>query len=100
KSVHAIIVEIRKLPDEMSDLEDFDHVFEKENRRNIARHRRRMRILGNFLSILRKRRLSCMTSYQSPPELLQEVLNGSLEIYLIFLGINFNIYSVIYMSTN
>ncbi|KAJ9586615.1 hypothetical protein L9F63_019808, partial [Diploptera punctata] len=28
KSIHAIIiVEIRKLPDEMSDLEDFDHVF-------------------------------------------------------------------------
>ncbi|KAJ9577264.1 hypothetical protein L9F63_006170, partial [Diploptera punctata] len=30
KSVHAIIiVEIRKLPDEMSDLEDFDHVFDE-----------------------------------------------------------------------
>ncbi|KAJ9600264.1 hypothetical protein L9F63_009440, partial [Diploptera punctata] len=27
KSVHAIIIEIRKLPDEMSYLEDFDHVF-------------------------------------------------------------------------
>ncbi|KAJ9594944.1 hypothetical protein L9F63_013760, partial [Diploptera punctata] len=40
KSIHAIIiVEIRKLPDEMSDLEDFDHVFEQENRRNITRHR-------------------------------------------------------------
>ncbi|KAJ9594921.1 hypothetical protein L9F63_013781, partial [Diploptera punctata] len=42
KSVHVIIiVEISKLPDEMSDLEDFDHVFEQENRRNIARCRRR-----------------------------------------------------------
>ncbi|KAJ9584741.1 hypothetical protein L9F63_020922, partial [Diploptera punctata] len=40
KSVHlVIIVEIRKLPDKMSDLEDFDHVFEQENQHNIARCR-------------------------------------------------------------
>ncbi|KAJ9597941.1 hypothetical protein L9F63_011228, partial [Diploptera punctata] len=32
-----------KLPDEMSDLEDFDHVFEQEIRRNIARRRCRIR---------------------------------------------------------
>ncbi|KAJ9588621.1 hypothetical protein L9F63_028076, partial [Diploptera punctata] len=71
----------------MSDLEDFDHVFgihgeeefdrvyqriqleEQENRRNIACRRRTkitevvlsLRILGNSLPILRKRRHSCMT---------------------------------------
>ncbi|KAJ9577201.1 hypothetical protein L9F63_006175, partial [Diploptera punctata] len=56
KSIHAVT--IVKLPDKMSDLEDFDHVFgirgeeefdrvyqriqleEQENRRNIARRRR------------------------------------------------------------
>ncbi|KAJ9580714.1 hypothetical protein L9F63_024110, partial [Diploptera punctata] len=32
KSIHAIIiVEILKLPDEMSDLEDFDHVLDENN---------------------------------------------------------------------
>ncbi|KAJ9599748.1 hypothetical protein L9F63_026402, partial [Diploptera punctata] len=42
KSVHAIIiVEIPKLLGEMLDLKDFDHVFEQENGRNIARCKRR-----------------------------------------------------------
>ncbi|KAJ9585424.1 hypothetical protein L9F63_002771, partial [Diploptera punctata] len=55
KSVHAIIiVKIPKLPGEMSDLEDFDHVFEQENRRNITRCRRRRIQLKAYVAQLER----------------------------------------------